>query len=461
MLRGDDVGELQRDLSRLGFDAGRVDAIFGPDTHTPLCDFQRNAGFTPTASAESRPSACSCGCAVRAATAPAVATVREAESAPRRAHTWPTVACSSASSAGSAASAGSSSGACARAAPTSCTRRPRRRSPAAAANRFEADVYLGLEAVERSPPSRSPTTRPTASSRAAASELARDCSASRFRAARDRTWARATGMRVADPAATRMPAVLVHARADRAPSSTMRRTWPGRRSAPSQRWVRRPPSTLTRREGADIHAATPSRTGLVTTWGRILWTNHQRVRVATVRSHGTRLGHPPVDPLEILEVGELDDDLAPLRPIVTLTRVSRCVEKSSSSSSRPGGAQLRAARRGGGLASGRPRPVHRRRAVALAHRLLDRRGRDQPSATTRRGQLLLERAVGRAQQRPGVAGGESSVGDASSGCVGGSWNRRSVLLTALGSCRPAWRPARGSARSPRSAAGRPRLPRAG
>lgn len=45
-LRGDDVGELQRRLSRLGFDAGRIDGIFGPDTHRALSDFQRNCGLT-------------------------------------------------------------------------------------------------------------------------------------------------------------------------------------------------------------------------------------------------------------------------------------------------------------------------------------------------------------------------------------------------------------------------------
>jgi N-acetylmuramoyl-L-alanine amidase len=46
MLRGDDVGALQRRLGALGFDAGRVDAIFGPLTEGALKDFQRNAGLT-------------------------------------------------------------------------------------------------------------------------------------------------------------------------------------------------------------------------------------------------------------------------------------------------------------------------------------------------------------------------------------------------------------------------------
>lgn len=45
MLRGDDVASLQRRLGELGFDAGRVDGVFGPDTERALVDFQRNAGL--------------------------------------------------------------------------------------------------------------------------------------------------------------------------------------------------------------------------------------------------------------------------------------------------------------------------------------------------------------------------------------------------------------------------------
>jgi len=44
-LRGDDVAELQRHLSGLGFDPGRVDGIFGPDTSAALAEFQRNVGL--------------------------------------------------------------------------------------------------------------------------------------------------------------------------------------------------------------------------------------------------------------------------------------------------------------------------------------------------------------------------------------------------------------------------------
>ena len=44
-MRGDDVAELQAALARLGFDCGRVDGIYGPDTVAALRDFQRNSGL--------------------------------------------------------------------------------------------------------------------------------------------------------------------------------------------------------------------------------------------------------------------------------------------------------------------------------------------------------------------------------------------------------------------------------
>jgi N-acetylmuramoyl-L-alanine amidase len=45
-LRGDDVVSVQQRLNSLGFDAGRVDGIFGPDTDGALRAFQRNAGLS-------------------------------------------------------------------------------------------------------------------------------------------------------------------------------------------------------------------------------------------------------------------------------------------------------------------------------------------------------------------------------------------------------------------------------
>jgi len=45
MMRGNDVADLQLRLGALGFDAGRVDGIFGPATKAAVGDFQRNAGL--------------------------------------------------------------------------------------------------------------------------------------------------------------------------------------------------------------------------------------------------------------------------------------------------------------------------------------------------------------------------------------------------------------------------------
>ncbi len=45
MMRGDDVSSLQARLNSLGFDTGKVDGIFGPDTLAGLLDFQHNRGL--------------------------------------------------------------------------------------------------------------------------------------------------------------------------------------------------------------------------------------------------------------------------------------------------------------------------------------------------------------------------------------------------------------------------------
>ncbi len=42
MMRGDDVAALQQALNSLGFDAGKVDGLFGPNTLAALLDFQHN-----------------------------------------------------------------------------------------------------------------------------------------------------------------------------------------------------------------------------------------------------------------------------------------------------------------------------------------------------------------------------------------------------------------------------------
>jgi N-acetylmuramoyl-L-alanine amidase len=45
MMRGDDISALQQALSSLGFDAGNVDGLFGPETLTAVLDFQHNRGM--------------------------------------------------------------------------------------------------------------------------------------------------------------------------------------------------------------------------------------------------------------------------------------------------------------------------------------------------------------------------------------------------------------------------------
>lgn len=46
-MAGDDVASLQQRLVQMGFQCGRVDGIFGPDTESALREFQRNVGLPP------------------------------------------------------------------------------------------------------------------------------------------------------------------------------------------------------------------------------------------------------------------------------------------------------------------------------------------------------------------------------------------------------------------------------
>ena len=45
LMRGDDIAALQQALNSLGFDAGKVDGLFGPDTLAAVLDFQHNRGM--------------------------------------------------------------------------------------------------------------------------------------------------------------------------------------------------------------------------------------------------------------------------------------------------------------------------------------------------------------------------------------------------------------------------------
>ena len=79
MLRGDDIADLQLRLGSLGFDAGRADGIFGPETEHAVADFQRNAGLTSDGVAGPQTIAELVRLSARADTSRSVAQVREDE----------------------------------------------------------------------------------------------------------------------------------------------------------------------------------------------------------------------------------------------------------------------------------------------------------------------------------------------------------------------------------------------
>jgi N-acetylmuramoyl-L-alanine amidase len=78
-LRGDDVGQLQSALGRLGFDCGRVDGIFGPATARALEDFQRNCGVDVDGVCGSATVRALQVNGARSGTGPGVAAIRELE----------------------------------------------------------------------------------------------------------------------------------------------------------------------------------------------------------------------------------------------------------------------------------------------------------------------------------------------------------------------------------------------
>lgn len=148
-MRGDDVAELQRVLGQLGFDAGRIDGIFGPATARALAEFQENTGL---------PVDGVCGYETfdalrrvggRVADRPSVAVVRETEAlrglTPRLSRTRVALGCFGGldrltrtlsrqlrSAGASVAELDADDGS----------------AQAASANRFGADVYLGIGAAE-------------------------------------------------------------------------------------------------------------------------------------------------------------------------------------------------------------------------------------------------------------------------------------------------------------------------
>ena len=182
MLRGDDVAELQRRLGALGFDAGRVDGIFGPRTARALRRLPaQRAASPPTASAGPTTLAALAPARPTAPAPTAVAAVRERErAAPGRPARWPAGASSSAS--GRARRRSPRAG---RARSRARRRRGRRRSHhpdgvgpgRARPTRFDADVYLGFAARPTGASTRRLLRRRAASSPRAAAGWPSCCTA--------------------------------------------------------------------------------------------------------------------------------------------------------------------------------------------------------------------------------------------------------------------------------------------
>ncbi len=146
-LRGDDVGELQATLARIGFDCGRVDGIFGPATARALEDFQSNSGLYVDGV---------CGpdtvkalevLARQTGTGPGVAAVRELESLTAVARELAELRVVVGQFGGlSALSRRLVQALRQRSATVAVTDEPDAAVQAATANRFAAHVYIGFEA---------------------------------------------------------------------------------------------------------------------------------------------------------------------------------------------------------------------------------------------------------------------------------------------------------------------------
>ena len=207
-MRGDDVGDLQATLGRIGFDCGRVDGIFGPRTAGALEDFQRNAGLLIDGV---------CGpITVRAlqillrqtGSGPGVSTLRELEAltstsaiADRSAAWW------SASSGARALSRRLVQALRLRGATVVASDEPDAAVQATAANRFAAHVYIGFEATTERRLQRALLRVPqfeSAGGRLLATTIASEC------AARIGGFdPEVRGMRLPVLRETRMPAVLL------------------------------------------------------------------------------------------------------------------------------------------------------------------------------------------------------------------------------------------------------------
>lgn len=145
-LRGDDIADMQAMLARIGFDPGRADGIFGADTARALSDFQRNIGV---------PADGVCGpdtvraleiLARQSGTGPGVTVVRELERLNEDASSFEDLRVLVGQFGGLSSVARQLVQALRqRSATVIATDEPDAVTQAAAANRFGATVYVGLE----------------------------------------------------------------------------------------------------------------------------------------------------------------------------------------------------------------------------------------------------------------------------------------------------------------------------
>jgi N-acetylmuramoyl-L-alanine amidase len=145
MLRGDDVADLQLRLGSLGFDAGRIDGIFGSDSAGALRDFQHNSGLVLDGIAGAATVRALRHLAGRAVGTTPVALVRELERLRRSRPDLDErrIALGHFGSCGALAAA-LSRGLRTRGANVVALDHPDDTTQAATANRFEAEAYLGL-----------------------------------------------------------------------------------------------------------------------------------------------------------------------------------------------------------------------------------------------------------------------------------------------------------------------------
>lgn len=207
-LRGDDVADLQASLARIGFDAGRVDGIFGPATAAALEDFQHNSGLYVDGVCGPDTIRALAVLARQTGSGPGITTVRELELLTAGARSLSELRIVVGQFGGLSALARQLVQALRqRSATVVASDEPDAAAQAASANRFAATLYIGFEAGSGDGATIHYYAVPqfeSAGGRALAMQLAASCVQRLPGLAVD-----VTGMRLTVLRETRMPAVLV------------------------------------------------------------------------------------------------------------------------------------------------------------------------------------------------------------------------------------------------------------